>query len=175
MENSQSLLLFNRFLSFSKISSSLVILIGILALMGWIFDIPELRSIFPGFQTLKVNTAFCFVLTGITLQLNLQKQQRFIYVKQIGGFVILLVGLLTLSQYIFKINLGIDQLLFTDLYTAPEKNPGRMSFASTFCFSLIGSALLCLNSPKEKIRTISQHLSVVVLIISLLAFIGYVY
>ena len=175
MKNSQSQLFANRFIRFSKINSLLVVLIGILVTIGWIFDIQELQSVFYGFQTMKVNTAIVFILSGVTLWLIDQEGRVIFYIKQIGGVIVLLIGLFTLCQYLFNINLGIDQLLFTDLKIPSEAFPGRMSFASALCSTLIGFALLFLTSPQKKVRVISQYPSAVVLTISFLALIGYVY
>src|SRR5262249_39590135 len=50
------------------------------------------------------------------------------------------IGLLTLSEYVFGWDLGIDQLLFTD--SAPEQRyaPGRMAPMTALSFLLFGAA-----------------------------------
>src|SRR5688572_9069452 len=100
MENSQSRSLINRFIIFSKLASLIVILIGVLVIIGWVFNIQPLKSIFPGFQTMKVNTALAFILTGLILWIPVEKRQQkyiYFYIKQISGIVTLLIGFLTLS------------------------------------------------------------------------------
>ncbi|MBL8100072.1 MAG: diguanylate cyclase [Anaerolineales bacterium] len=168
-------LLINRFVNFSKSASLMVILIGLLVMIGWIFDIQELKSVFHGLRTMKFNTTLVAILIGMSLWLSLQENKKYSFIIQISGIIVLLIGLLTLSQYLFKLNFGIDQLLFTDLQTTRDSFPGRMSFASALCSTLIGLALIFLNSEKEKIRVISQYPSVIVLAISFLALVGYLY
>ena len=41
----------------SRAAAVAVVLLGCLALVGWIFDIRILKSVFPGFVTMKANTA----------------------------------------------------------------------------------------------------------------------
>ena len=54
----------------------------------------------------------------------------------------ILVGLLTLSEYLFHVDLRIDQLLFKDLLQFPY--PGRMAHITAFNFCLIGLSVLLL-------------------------------
>ena len=42
---------------------------GIAVLVGWLFDIPRLKSVLPGFVSMKSNTAIGFVLAGLSLAL----------------------------------------------------------------------------------------------------------
>jgi two-component system cell cycle sensor histidine kinase/response regulator CckA len=43
--------------------------IGAVGLAGWIFDVPVLKSVFPGLSTMKANTAAALVLAGVSLAL----------------------------------------------------------------------------------------------------------
>jgi hypothetical protein len=43
------------------------VVVGIVVLIGWWLDIPALKSIFPGLVSMKANTAFAFLLVGMSL------------------------------------------------------------------------------------------------------------
>src|SRR5262245_49643220 len=96
--------------------------VGVAVLIGWFLNIPVLKSFLPGLATMKANTALCFVLAGSSLWLLRReeasaaspKKQR---LGKILASLVLAIGLLTLSQYVFHWNLGIDQFLVKDLVT----------------------------------------------------------
>src|SRR3989338_2285156 len=133
----------------SKIGSIIIITIGCLALIGWIFNIQTLTSILPNLVTMKVNTSLAFILSGLSLRISLVerpgKMTRFIC--QLCALVVVIVSLLTICEYIFNWNLGIDQALFKDDPMAiGTSNPGRMSPITALNFILAGASLLLINS-----------------------------
>ncbi|MFI3218141.1 MAG: hypothetical protein QX189_03375 [Methylococcales bacterium] len=90
----------------------LTIISGSLVLFGWAFDITILKSISPTWVSMKANTAFCFILIGIILlSLPTVFAAKFsILLSCIGWFCGLLAGLigvLTLSEYLFDWNIGL--------------------------------------------------------------------
>ncbi len=58
----------------------------------------------------------------------------------LGGLVAAM-GSLTLAEYLFHTNLGVDQLLFRSYMVAGASSAGRMSPVSAFCFALAGITL----------------------------------
>lgn len=127
---------------FSKIFASISIVIGALVLLGWTFNLQLLKSILPVFVSMKANTAIGFVLLGFSLILNQDKKNARLFSRIFTVFVLLL-GLLTLSQYLFNINLRIDQLIFLD---NSSSNPGRMALTTAIIFILLSSALILFQS-----------------------------
>lgn len=124
---------------------------GCTALIGWLFDIAALKGVFPGLPPMKANAAFCFALAGISLRAfeyegSRAKLRRF---GRVCAITVFLTGLLTLCQYLFGWNFGIDQLLFEDNSTNTQTfAPGRMLPATAASFCLIGVALMLLNSER---------------------------
>jgi len=169
----------SRLLSFhrdtSRVTGGIVLAVGLLVLAGWLFDIPTLKSILPGSDTMKANTALAFVLAGISLWLatrESENQQTNLFAK-VCATLIVLIGLLTLSEYIFSQDLGIDQLLFKDALTPESAHPGRMSPVTALNFFMLGFSLLLLD--RHQYRRVVEVFSIIALLISGLALMGYAY
>jgi two-component system NtrC family sensor kinase len=169
--------------SFSKKASIAVIAIGCTVILGWIFDLQLLKSILPGLVTMKANAAVCFILGGFSLyiqqrrraELTARKHQKIVnYLIFSGSFLIILISLLTLVQYRFNVDLGIDQLLFKDSSTLSPAAPGRMAPNTAAAFLLLGTALLLLSERRPKYRRV-QILSCCAFLIAFLGLIGYIY
>lgn len=158
---------------FSSLTSVgvLVIAIGLIVIVGWVFNINILTTIIPGSVSMKLNTAIGFLLSGI-LFINLVKGK---WGKgcQFLSFLLLLFGVATFSQNLFNYNLGIDQILIVD----HEKTsyPGRPSPITAFCFSLYALALLGIGSRVSYLKKIAQYGLHVITLISFLALLGYLF
>ncbi|HEY9664112.1 MAG TPA: hypothetical protein V6C65_37150, partial [Allocoleopsis sp.] len=147
-----------------------VIGMGILVLLGWQLEIELLQLGFlKGPITMKANTALCFVLSGIVLALlQFGSTRRDRYLARGGAGLTLGLGLLTLSQYLWGWDLGIDQWLFHD--PAPISQtpyPGRMAQNTALCFVLVGVALLLLTHRTRRNIWLAQGCSLLVLLITL--------
>ena len=96
---------------FSKMASLIVIIMAIIVLFGWILDIPLLKFTIPGLVTMKVNTAISLILSGISLYLIMikNKSPQIIRIAHICAFIVLLIGIITLLEYLLNMNIGIDE------------------------------------------------------------------
>ncbi|MBI4713172.1 MAG: response regulator [Planctomycetes bacterium] len=159
-----------------QISGALIAFFGIIALFGWVFDVPILKSISPNLVTIKFNTALAFLLSGIALWL-LSRPTLSPKAKPVGYLaagMVTLIGLLTFSQYLFGWELGIDQFLWTELPGAvATSHLGRMAPATALNFLMLGAAMLLLNKPAG-IRA-SQILALLGCLIGFFNFTGYIY
>lgn len=148
------------------------LIIATLTLAGWIFDSPVMYALVPGLATMKFNTALSFFLLGLSGigYLYLPKSKYVVILWALA--VVFLISALTLLQYAFSINIGIDQLIVRDVNTLPELHPGRMSQASAagLMLSSIACAGLCFNKVK-----LAQVSSLVVFITGLLALTAYLF
>jgi PAS domain S-box-containing protein len=162
-----------------RITAFLVVLLGGLTLVGWVLGIGALKSVFPGLVPMKVNTAVCFVLAGFSLILQASEQtplpQR--RLGRVVAMVVLLAGGLTLAEYIFGIDLGLDGLLLHESFTEPRAAfPGRMSPATSLNFVLIGAALLSFDMALGRAqRRPAQYFVLATALVTLFAFIGCFY
>lgn len=163
---------------FARVGSLVVVFIGCLVLIGWSFDIAILKSILPGTVTMKANTAVGFLLAGVSLLLSLGNltDQRIHFLKQVCAFIVSLIGLLTLFQYLSGLNLGIDQLFFKEPEgTVSTTIPGRMAPNTALNFLLIGLGLLFCDWKTRKGHYPTQFLIIPACIIALLGLLGYAY
>jgi PAS domain S-box-containing protein len=159
----------------AKGSGILVAIIGGVVILGWIFDIPTLKSILPTWVTMKANTAIGFILSGVTLWSLSLPQRRSPRYSSLLAAVVLGIGLLTLIQYAFDINLGIDQLLFKEPADAVATSaPGRMAANTAFNFLLLGSTLFLLSKPRVFHPGV-QTFTLTAFFIALLGLLGYIY
>jgi two-component system, sporulation sensor kinase E len=160
------------------IISLITIVTGITVMMGWIFNIPALQSIAPGFIAMKFNPALCFVLFGGALLFTPYKTQKYgalaFFILSLTGT---LIGLVTLSQDLFNYNAGIDQLFINDKTPISSVFPfqGRMAFNASVNFFLLGLGFLALSGKNRLFSILSQCLFQIVIILSAIALIGYLY
>ena len=134
-------------------------------------DISTLRSLVPGLPALRFNTALSFLLMGGSLW-SVQNEEAGSAQKGMGKILAglaLLISLLTLSEYLFGWNLGIDELFLRDVHSAPNLLPGRMSPIAVLCSGLSSTALLVMGS------RISQYFSVGVFILAIVAIMDFLF
>ncbi|HEY3487109.1 MAG TPA: histidine kinase dimerization/phospho-acceptor domain-containing protein, partial [Gammaproteobacteria bacterium] len=168
-------------LLFARLVAVTAISIGILVLIGWVLDIDTLKSVLPDAATMKPNTAVCFILTGSTLwllqrtPLRLQDQRH----RLIGSSylaLIVFIAVVTLTEYLFTLDLGIDLLFFPQALLATQiEYPGRMAPITAMEFIILGASLLLLDSRSRAGQLFSQYLALAGTVLGLVAVLGYVY
>lgn len=176
--NSERLLRSLRLLS---VYSSLIVLItGCIVLVSWAVDI-EIPKNLPEQISMKPRTALGFIVSGTILGLwhrrhttqHPQFQRKLTFLINTGSFLVIVLGLLTLIEYYFQMNLEIDKLLFSyslDGVNAEVKRKIAPNIAINFILS--GSALILLA--RNSLR-LAQLLSLFTFFVALLAFIGHLY
>jgi len=98
------------------------------------------------------------------------------YLSLLFAFLVWTIASLTLMQYIFGVDIGIDQFLFKEHLNAVQTCAlGRMAPMTAFCFLLLSGAIAFIFSPSAIAATISQSISVLVWLLALLAIMGYLY
>jgi len=163
----------------SEIFSILIFLGGCTVLIGWIADLPLLKSLHPGMATMKANSAICFLLIGLSLWLLQSKRLNSPAARVVSLLsicAIFLTGSLTVLEYLFSMDLGIDQLFFKELPGAVlTPHLGRMAFNTAIQFTLISISLFLLTFGTGKTCTAAQLTVLPVGVIALLSFAGYLY
>ncbi|HEX5214926.1 MAG TPA: PAS domain S-box protein [Vicinamibacterales bacterium] len=116
---------------------------------GWLFSIPALKSVFPGFVSMKLNAALCLLLSAAALwayrarTFTSWKDQIVRYC----AIAICVIAGLTLIEYVIGVNLRIDQLIVSDTDLPLGDSPGRMAIATAMCLLLYAAGLLLVNTP----------------------------
>ncbi|MBZ2164574.1 ATP-binding protein [Methanobacterium sp. VT] len=97
-------------------------------------------------------------------------------IAQISAIIVTLIGILTLIEYLFAINLGIDQILFKELPGALyASSPNRMALDVAVAFILIGPSLLFLSRNTPKTVNWSQIIALITVFVVALPLIGFLY
>jgi PAS domain S-box-containing protein len=136
---------------------------------------PSFQSVWPGAHRLTGNTALMLVLLGAALAL-LQNDPRTGqhsrwrgWAGRAGALLAAAIGLVTLMEYLFGWNVGIDEWLWKDsLAAARDAIPGRPSFPAALCAVYLGLGLALLDVPFRRFWP-SQVLAVLSVLIALLA------
>jgi diguanylate cyclase (GGDEF)-like protein/PAS domain S-box-containing protein len=162
--------------SWSRNLSIMVMLMGSIVIVGWIFDSTVLKSIFPGFPTMKANTAACFIFSGISLRLWHQHSTLRLtrYIAQALALLVSAIGFLTLMEYGLNVDLNIDQLIFRTSIGVGNIAPGRMAIYTASNFLLLGTALWRLHL-RRAVCHLTQLLIGIPSLIAFLAVLGYLY
>ena len=154
---------------------------GLVVLCGWAFDIPLLKSPLPGLAEMKANAAAAFVLSGASLWWYgppgaATALRPAAWVARLLAVIVGGLGLLTLGEYAFGWNLGIDHLLFDDAGLSPGAPfPGRMAAMTGVNFILLTAALLLIDVETRGRKRPSNWLALAIAVNSFLAILGYLY
>lgn len=150
-------------------------LVGGIVLAGWAWDIQTLKEIAPTFPTMKTNTAICFFLTGLALTLNAVRIPRWnsLWLKLVTLGVPITIGALTLAEYAFSVDFGIDELFIKDL--SGQKFPGRMAANTALNFVLLSASLLWIDKVFLKKYFPSEIFAIASILFVCPSLVGYLY
>jgi PAS domain S-box-containing protein len=157
----------------------LAALIGALVLVGWLFDASWLQDLDPRLVAMKPNTALAFMCLGTALVLSREppicRHGRAV-VRLLAGFVGVLASL-TLFEYAFARNLGIDELLFAERSAPPGTHaPSRMSLITALNLLLLSVGVQMLSGKaKGRAPLVAQSAAQVAALGSSLVLVGYLF
>jgi len=140
--------------------------LGLLVLFGWYTQNIALIQVHPNFAPMQYNTALGFLLGGLGLVSLTLKRSPLSFIL---GFACLFLGGVTLIQYIFGVDLGLDEFFIKAYVNVKTTHPGRMAPNTALCFSLMG--LVLITGHRNRILQVSLAISLIVL--SILALLGY--
>lgn len=156
-------------------------LIGLMVLAGWAWDLEPLKTVLPGLVAMNPATALAFVIAGGSLWLqhrnpeSLAKPAAGISMAQGAAIVVVAIGLLRLLAYALDWQQGVDQLLFADKLHDARSGPNRMAPNTAVTLVLLGLGLLLLDLTTVRNRRPAELFALTAILISLLALFGYAY
>jgi len=156
------------------VCSSIVTLIGLTVLYGWFINSSKIVQIHPTLTPMQFNTALCFTLSGLSLMLMLQKNPTFKKISQYVNYAVGIFSFLTLSQYVFNINLGLDELFFNHSITTNTFHKGRMAPDTAIAFFIFSHALSIQVKYQEQ-KSLHLAFGGIVLFLGTLNLLGYIF
>jgi signal transduction histidine kinase/CheY-like chemotaxis protein len=152
-------------------------LLGLIVLGGWALGSDTLKTVYPGFVSMKANTALCFMLAGASVLIGYSyratRWKR--NCASVLAFLVVLIGALTLLEYLSGRNFGLDEIIFLDSPTAAfTSSPGRMAPNTATAFLFLGLSLIFLSHGPRAAWT-AHVFALGGLFIALLALIGYLF
>lgn len=121
------------------------ILLAAAGFSGWVFDSPTLRSVLPGYASMKPKAALGIILAGLALLMVAAYPASAPVprlVRRLAAVAVATLGGAALVQYIAHVDFGIDQFLFRDRFTPIENFPGRLSRGTATGFLIFGFSML---------------------------------
>ena len=126
---------------FTYFCATLIALIGVMVIIGWYAHIVPLIQVYPAWVPMQFNTALGFIGVGLAL---LSLQCRYTTPTKVLALLTLILGGLTLSEYLMGMSWGIDELFMKHYITVNTMSPGRMAPNTALCFTLTGLGLVML-------------------------------
>lgn len=133
---------------FSEYSGLLIAFLGVIFILGWAFDIAILKSPGPDFSTIKSNVGLAFIFIGISIWLEQTNRvnRKYKRLAPILAYITAIIGILTITEYLFHINLGIDQILLKEnLGAINTSSPNRMGIITAVNLLIAGITLILMD------------------------------
>lgn len=149
-----------------------LVVVAVVVLLGWQFDVAVLRSVLPGANSMKPLSAVTFLLAGLAL---LNRGSR-MPVSALGWLLSTMVagaGVVSLAAYALDFPLASDGWYPDPEAVAMDRIPGRMSAVTATGFTLLG--LLGLLPDRSPWWRLQQVLAFLVLAIAMFALASYGY
>ncbi|MGE3780830.1 MAG: diguanylate cyclase, partial [Pirellulaceae bacterium] len=151
--------------------------VGVAVLIGWIFQLPTLRSVLPGLVPMQLNTAAAFIMLGVALAVIHARTATAwqLRLAQASALGVIFLAAWSLGQYVIVRTVGIGGGLIKETMPNPTGELGHMSPLTAVSFASLATATLLLRTTHYLQRWIVQCCVILPLLISTRALIGYVY
>lgn len=162
----------------ARIGAILSFVIAMIAMEGWLFHQSLLAGIFPPLSSMRFNTAVAMACSAVALLLIHPfptPRKRAIGGLLLGSFA-LLVGALTLAEYLFQIDLRIDELFVKVPPGSSEALiPARMGPNTAYCLTCCAAAIVCISLGRSGGIRAAQVFAFFSAFLAFTALMGYAY
>ena len=117
-----------------------MVALGGIVLVGWFSHTPALIQFGFHLPPMTRNAAACSLLCGVALLIVVLRGPRWLTVVCAG--IVSAISVLTIVEYVFGVNAGIDELLGSPYIAIRASSPGRMAPVAAICFALGSIGLL---------------------------------
>jgi diguanylate cyclase (GGDEF)-like protein/PAS domain S-box-containing protein len=151
-------------------------LLGTGVAAGWLLRVNALVQVLPGLTPMVLNTAVCFVLSGVSLALATLRPGWGRAVRILSAALLALAAAVTL-QYVSGADFGIDApALHRWLPSDNNPHPGRMSAFTGLAFIAASLAMLLATGPsRPRNDALALALATATGAIGVLALVGYIF
>ena len=152
------------------------IILAIMVLAGWEFNIEFLRRGTGSSVAMNPTTAVTFISLGLAIigsSINQHLLAKRLW--RFAAFIVVIGSAIKLSDVTFATSFAIDTYLFHTKLSAAFAYPSRMAPNTAFAFCLLGSSLLLTDMRSKLVVVFGQLLALITALIALLAAVGYVY
>lgn len=162
----------------ARVLCYIVILASTITMLGSVLGDYRLVNPFQIGITIRMNTAICMFLSALAVLLMNTKYvtpTRSIAIRLISCFICV-IATVTLVEFIFAINLHIDELLVKDNFPNDiAMYPGRMVILTAFVFLLQSIAICMRNSKNTVLARYANVLIYIAFVMSMIGFYQYVF
>lgn len=145
-------------------------MLGALGLSGWITGATVLTTLVPGQPPMMPNTALCLVLIGIAGAFRIRGLGG--PLGQILSLAAFAIAAGTVAEYVFRIDLGLDQFF---LRSEAGPIPGRPSPPTALALTLLAASILLFEfRPLSRVR-FSEGLALIAGFIAFVALLGFIF
>jgi signal transduction histidine kinase/ActR/RegA family two-component response regulator len=125
------------------LAGALAVLLGSVVLAGWAIHSTSLIQVAPNLAPMQRNTALGFILTGLALLGIVIGKPKLTFS---GSAATITLAAVTLLEYLFRVNFGIDELLGVAYIRNEVTDPGRMAPTTALCFIILAGFFLLVRS-----------------------------
>jgi PAS domain S-box-containing protein len=179
LEPSTDFILQRRLISLSGLIGALLLLLGIVALAGWQWDVELFKRPVPGTVAMNPATALCFLICAVSIIVPVVRpSMRNVW--PIGGAIVAAIGGIKLLSLALGSDTWIDSMLFASKLDGEVGTVlrNRMAPNTALGFLVAGASLACYRLGEgraDNLSRLGEWLAMTLFILAVMPMLGYVY